>query len=90
MGFIDLSAISLPPILRWLHWDAGVSSKEILPVFNCGIGVILAVSPDNVDTAKALIREQGVDVIMLGVVKAKREGSEAVEFNGCFSMSKTF
>ncbi|KAA8608634.1 phosphoribosylformylglycinamidine cyclo-ligase [Salipiger aestuarii] len=65
---IDLGAWDLPPIFGWMAQTGGMSEAEMLKTFNCGIGMILAVSPDRADALAELLREQGETVHVLGTV----------------------
>ena len=67
---IDLSAWQLPPVFRWLAETAGMSQAELLKTFNCGIGMMLVVSPDAAEATEALLREAGETVYRLGRVVA--------------------
>ncbi len=45
---IDASAIVLPPVFDWLQREGAVADEEMWRTFNCGIGFVLVVSPDDV------------------------------------------
>src|SRR5690606_18838110 len=49
---IDLGAIAVPPVFGWLSKVGGMSEREMLRTFNCGVGMLVAVSPDD---ANALV-----------------------------------
>ncbi|WP_435168223.1 phosphoribosylformylglycinamidine cyclo-ligase [Falsirhodobacter sp. 1013] len=75
---IDLNAWTLPPVFRWLAEVSGIQQPELLKTFNCGIGMILAVSADRADALEALLAGQGETVTRLGHVT---EG-EGVSYTG--------
>jgi phosphoribosylformylglycinamidine cyclo-ligase len=65
---IDLAAWTLPPVFRWLATTAGMSQPELLKTFNCGIGMMVVVSPDRADAIAELLAGQGETVVRLGRV----------------------
>ena len=46
---INLSNIKTLNIFRWLH-DMGISEKEMLKTFNCGVGFCLIVNPKSINS----------------------------------------
>lgn len=66
---LDAGAWPLPPVFRWLAGVGGVTPDEMLRVFNCGIGMVLAVSDP--DAAAALLREHGEEVHCIGTIEAE-------------------
>ncbi|GHC62700.1 phosphoribosylformylglycinamidine cyclo-ligase [Neogemmobacter tilapiae] len=65
---IDLDAWQLPPVFRWLAETAGMVEPELLKTFNCGIGMMLVVSPDRAEAVTTLLREAGETVYQMGEV----------------------
>ncbi len=49
---------------------------ELARTFNCGIGMVLIVSPENLSRVQALLAETGESVYELGRVFAKQTESE--------------
>ncbi len=46
---IDWSAWALPPVFSWLQEIGGVADHELRRTFNCGVGFLLIVGPEQVD-----------------------------------------
>ncbi|SDP57875.1 phosphoribosylformylglycinamidine cyclo-ligase [Phyllobacterium sp. YR620] len=67
---IDLSAIKVPSVFSWLASTGGVERDEMLRTFNCGIGMIAVVAPENVDTVLTALKSQGEDAVRLGAMVA--------------------
>ena len=63
---IDLGAWELPPVFRWLAETASMSEPELLKTFNCGIGMMLAVDPDQAQAVADLLAEEGEMVVEMG------------------------
>ncbi|THH38609.1 phosphoribosylformylglycinamidine cyclo-ligase [Aliishimia ponticola] len=76
---VDLSAWDLPPVFRWLAEQGGMEAGEMLKTFNCGIGMVVAVAADQVETARAALQEAGHDVYQIGQIAA---GDGAVHYTG--------
>jgi phosphoribosylformylglycinamidine cyclo-ligase len=55
----DWSAWSLPPVFEWLQQTGGVSETEMRRTFNCGLGLVLIVSPNDVaEVLEGLVRSE--------------------------------
>jgi phosphoribosylformylglycinamidine cyclo-ligase len=63
---IDLQAIPVLPIMAWLAQAGGISEVEMLKTFNCGIGMILAVEPEQVTAVEACFERAGHEPGPLG------------------------
>jgi phosphoribosylformylglycinamidine cyclo-ligase len=72
---IDLSAWQLPDVFQWLQSRGGISEKEMLRTFNCGIGMVLLVADDSVDEVCHALTEANEPVCRLGrVVECSNSG----------------
>ena len=59
----------LPPVFKWLKQTSGLEDTEMLRTFNCGIGMILILSKDNLEMTKNILAESGTDeVYEMGVI----------------------
>ena len=67
---IDLDSWDLPPVFQWLAATGGMQSSELLKTFNCGIGMVLAVSADRADALSRQLTAEGEKVSVLGCVIA--------------------
>ncbi|MFN4289349.1 MAG: phosphoribosylformylglycinamidine cyclo-ligase [Permianibacter sp.] len=61
-----IKAWDLPPIFKWLQENGGVEHREMYRTFNCGIGMVIALPADAVDTATSLLRSMGETVHQIG------------------------
>ncbi|MCP1583244.1 phosphoribosylformylglycinamidine cyclo-ligase [Pseudoxanthomonas mexicana] len=50
---IDASAWALPPVFDWLQREGAVENTEMWRTFNCGIGFVLVVAPDQLAAVQA-------------------------------------
>jgi phosphoribosylformylglycinamidine cyclo-ligase len=68
-----------PPLFRWLQAQGGVAEDEMHRVFNCGIGMVLAVAPANVRKTLARLKRLGEVAWVIGnIEKGKGEPAARV------------
>lgn len=68
----------VPPVFRWLARTGGIPTREMLRVFNCGIGMAIVVS--DVAAAQALLTAHGEEVHHLGsIVPVDGEASVLID-----------
>jgi len=77
---IDLDAINLPPIFRWLQDQGSMAAGEMLKTFNCGTGMVVVVAAEKVGDVSDILEEHGETVHVIGKL-TKRTG-EAVIYQG--------
>lgn len=58
-----------PPSLR-LQTAGNVSRHEMYRTFNCGVGMVIALSAPEADKALALLNEKGENAWKIGIIKA--------------------
>ncbi|MFL1460608.1 phosphoribosylformylglycinamidine cyclo-ligase [Roseococcus sp. DSY-14] len=69
----------VPPVFRWLAQAGGVEEAEMLRVFNCGIGMVLAVREEDVPAAIIALQSAGQEAWRIGRLE---EGEPGVEMAG--------
>ena len=82
---IDLNALPVLPVFKWLAREGGVADLEMLRTFNCGIGMVAVVTADRADDAVASFRQSGETVVVLGEVAAI-EGEHRVAYRGTLDL----
>ncbi len=65
---VDLNAWALPGVFAWLAKTGGMDQAEMLKTFNCGVGMVLAVSRDHATALESLLTQAGETVIRMGHV----------------------
>ena len=78
---INLAAVPVLPVFKWLADAGGISQNEMLRTFNCGIGMIAIVSEKNSDAVMRAFTSSGENVVVLGTV-IKGSGRERVVYDG--------
>lgn len=74
---IDTSSWQLPKVFEWLQEGGNIEMVEMYRTFNCGVGFILVVPQEQVDTTLAFLKEQGETAWVIGHI-ASRESSAVV------------
>ena len=64
-GF-DYAAWPLPPVFQWLGEVGGVADHELRRTFNCGVGFILIVSPQDAEPVLAALLNAGETAFICG------------------------
>lgn len=73
---IDRGAWPRPVLFDWLQREGGVAEDEMYRVFNCGIGMVVAVAADDAKRAAAVLATAGETVFELGRIE-RLEGAAA-------------
>ena len=73
----DAAAWPFPPVFRWLMATGGVADAEMARVFNCGLGMIAVVAPDDAVGVAAMLAAAGEQVHRVGRIVARPEGAPA-------------
>ncbi|MFY9628384.1 MAG: phosphoribosylformylglycinamidine cyclo-ligase [Methylocystis sp.] len=78
---LDLPAIPVPSVFRWLAQAGGVAQAEMLRTFNCGIGMVVVASKNGAREAEAALRAAGESPIRIGEI-ISATGEERVVMQG--------
>ena len=65
---IDLGSWEVPPVFALLQEQGNLQDTEMYNVFNMGIGMVLAVRPEDADTALASLAAVGENAVVIGRV----------------------
>ncbi len=79
---IDMSSWNIPRVFRWLQDAGNVARTELLRTFNCGAGMIIAVSSSDAAAAVETLQEAGEEAWVVGSVIARKDDSASVQFVG--------
>jgi phosphoribosylformylglycinamidine cyclo-ligase len=63
---IDLSSWAFPDIFLWLQEQGNVSQADMLTTFNCGIGMIVCVAPEDEKATLETLQSLGETVFVIG------------------------
>jgi len=71
---IDPNAWHRPEIFQWLQSQGQVADDEMWRTFNCGIGLVIIVAPENAEKAKTLLEQCGETAFHIGQIEVGRAG----------------
>jgi phosphoribosylformylglycinamidine cyclo-ligase len=80
---LDRGTWALPAMVRLLE-EHGVPRGESERAFNCGVGMVAAVSPDLAEAAVALLGERGVPAWVAGTVRRRDDDGPAARLTGSY------
>jgi phosphoribosylformylglycinamidine cyclo-ligase len=70
-----MASFDTPEIFFEIQRRGRVSAEEMVRVFNCGLGMVIAVDPDAAEAAVTIARSAGMSANIVGTVRA---GSQKV------------
>jgi len=65
---LDLAAVPVPPVFRWLAQQGGMRPAEMARTFNCGIGMAVVAARHEAAAVEAVFAELGESLVRLGEV----------------------
>ncbi len=83
---VELSALDMPAIMKWLARSGPVTADDMLRTFNCGAGMIVIAASDEADRIASVLREHGETVAPVGTIR-RREDGPAVRYTGTLDLS---
>jgi len=66
----DWGAWPLPPVFHWLQETGGIADQELRRTFNCGIGFVIILGPDQAHEALSALLDAGEDAWVIGELRA--------------------
>ena len=67
---VDYNAFERPAVFQWLQEAGNIAEAEMRRTFNCGIGMIVAVSPDQANAVVDALNANGETASVIGTLKA--------------------
>lgn len=77
MAVIEAKAWARPAVFQWLQQEGGVAEAEMHRTFNCGIGMVLVVAPDQVQAVIGLLSAAGEQVCQIGQIQTRQDTQPA-------------
>lgn len=79
---IDPGTWQRPPVFDWLQSSGQIEDTEMYRTFNCGIGMVVCVSPENARTALDLLTQQGEQAWQIGAIESRESAQKRVIIQG--------
>ncbi|MCF2523383.1 phosphoribosylformylglycinamidine cyclo-ligase [Bradyrhizobium sp. G127] len=83
---IDLAAVPVLPVFKWLAAEGNIAELELLRTFNCGIGMVAIVRREQLVEVMEIFAEAGERVVDLGEV-VEASGDERVIYGGHLNLA---
>ncbi len=77
---INIHSWQPPPIFDWLQQQGHISDREMYRTFNCGIGMVVCVAPENLDQALGYLKEMGETAWFIGEIEGHSD--ESIRLHG--------
>ncbi len=71
------SSWQMPEVFQWLQQQGQIADREMWRTFNCGVGMVICVAPEQAAAALACLQAQGETAWLIGQIVEKT--GEAVE-----------
>jgi len=71
---VERSSWQLPPVFDWLQRAGRIEDNELFRTFNCGVGMILAVSAEQLDGALSTLANLELQAWRVGEIRADLSG----------------
>ena len=82
---IDLACWTPPALFGWLARQSGISEREMLRTFNCGIGLMAVVAPESAGHVIDAFQEAGEKAFRVGTL-VEGEGAAKVAYKGALKL----
>jgi phosphoribosylformylglycinamidine cyclo-ligase len=79
-ALLDAGSWPTLPVFQWLQQAGDIDFFEMHRTFNCGIGMVLVVRPEALQTVKKALEVVGEAVFRIGEIVARSESSDYVQF----------
>lgn len=75
---IDEKSWKWPSVFNWLQEKGNIDTYEMYRTFNCGVGMIIALPQEQVDTALAILKQAGENAWLIGHIEHAEDDAEQV------------
>ena len=77
---IDCQQWKLPAIFKWISDVGKIPLNEMMTVFNCGIGMVITIHPDNIKNVMKILKKNKQNAIRIGEITNQRKGTSRIQF----------
>ncbi len=75
---IDEKSWKWPSVFNWLQEKGNIDTYEMYRTFNCGVGMVIALPQDQVETALAILKQAGENTWLIGHIEHAEDDAEQV------------
>ncbi|EHO47412.1 phosphoribosylformylglycinamidine cyclo-ligase [Haemophilus sp. oral taxon 851] len=77
-AIIDEKSWKWPSVFNWLQEKGNIDTYEMYRTFNCGVGMVIALPQEQVDTALAILKQAGENAWLIGHIEHAEDDAEQV------------
>ena len=85
---VNLDAVTVPRVFGWLSHVGGMNEREMLRTFNCGVGMLVAVSPEDAQKLVDHLTASGETAAIVGSLTAR--SGEPVTFQPAVARGRVY
>ncbi len=78
---INLDVIPVPPVMAWLAEKASLNQNDLISTFNCGIGMVVIASTEDIQAIQSRLEANGETCVPLGTVHRRESAGTPAVFN---------
>ena len=75
---IDEKSWKWPSVFNWLQEKGNIDTYEMYRTFNCGVGMVIALPQEQVETALAILKQAGENAWLIGHIEHAEDDAEHV------------
>ena len=75
---IDEKSWKWPSVFNWLQEKGNIDTYEMYRTFNCGVGMVIALPQEQVETALAILKQAGENAWLIGHIEHAEDDAEQV------------
>ena len=80
---LDTSTWQWPKIFTWLQEQGSIAEDEMYRTFNCGVGMVLIVAKEHVESILALLAKHQEDAFVIGEMCEMTDSNKRVQLCPC-------
>ena len=85
---IDLGRVPALPVFKWLAATGNIAVPEMLRTFNCGIGMVAIVAPQDRERVIAAFNAEDEAAVVLGELIPMASGTPRVRYDGDLNLAQ--
>lgn len=74
---IDSKSWAIPELFRWFQKKANIDDRQLLSTFNCGMGMLAVIAPENVAAVQRELESAGIETAEVGTIESGKAAEPA-------------
>ena len=77
---LDVKSWRRPAIFSWIQDQGNIDTEEMYRTFNCGIGMVICVNPNNVNRALRILNQDQISASVIGHISKRPTDQQPIRF----------